>query len=447
MNKIYVGGGFSPQVIPLFDSYLISNRYRVFTNEDISEYFRGPVNYFDMRLFKIISYITVFWLYLFVSVPLTFFGYRSSRHLVRHFVHSYIDACNVRSKNIAGKIELIEKFEVLREIFNAILLSLYVKYFLGIDKVIMGHNVYGWRMFNACSNLMGTSVVLYANWNFHKFNFSKDTAWWDISDLSKYKALSNMVINEYFDKRITGNGVYEDSNNMYAKASRSRLDLPSNVIFLHIYRDSPFNVVDRGRIFRDYFDWIEQTIRIVSNSRENWSLRLHPSADRWGEDNKRITEHILQLNGSPSNIIIEESSDRSVYDLLSTRGRIVTFNGTIQIEALCFGIMPIVISDSMGARYVPENVLKPVSSKNYRDLLLMPKDAFNKEYNSDEHIEIGKRLLFYRECVANLKSKLNIPYLYRGDTTKQIGYSYNKACEARTKIEEYVHPMLKEHGI
>ena len=49
-------------------------------------------------------------------------------------------------------------------------------------------------------------------------------------------------------------------------------DILENVIMLHVFRDSPFTNLDRSRIFPDYYTWVVETLKIVENSKENWSL-------------------------------------------------------------------------------------------------------------------------------------------------------------------------------
>ena len=50
---------------------------------------------------------------------------------------------------------------------------------------------------------------------------------------------------------------------------------------LHIFKDSPFTNIDRNRIFADYYVWVLETLKIISQSKEKWVIRKHPSADRW----------------------------------------------------------------------------------------------------------------------------------------------------------------------
>ena len=38
---------------------------------------------------------------------------------------------------------------------------------------------------------------------------------------------------------------------------------------LHIFKDSPFTNIDRNRIFADYYVWVLETLKIISQSKEN----------------------------------------------------------------------------------------------------------------------------------------------------------------------------------
>ena len=58
-----------------------------------------------------------------------------------------------------------------------------------------------------------------------------------------------------------------------------------NVTYL---RDSPFTNIDRERIFSDYYTWVVETLKFLRKSKEKWIIRKHPSAERWGENQKKL---------------------------------------------------------------------------------------------------------------------------------------------------------------
>ena len=151
-----------------------------------------------------------------------------------------------------------------------------------------------------------------------------------------------------------------------------------NVILLHIFKDSPFNLIDTKRIFVDYIEWIVETLKIISFSKENWVLRVHPNFKRWGEDSSKIVDLIvnqkLHLKNLPSNIILEKPHLRSNLDLFKNVKRLVTFSGTSHLESACFGVKPIVISKTALGEYNKNAVFKPLNYKQYYDLLIKNND-------------------------------------------------------------------------
>ena len=114
---------------------------------------------------------------------------------------------------------------------------------------------------------------------------SYDTSWcllnaneWDYL----LKDYTKTFFSNFWLKRQSGISNYSDASNAYRHSENinSSIHVPSNVIFLHIFRDSPFNCIDNTRIFADYVDWILQTLSIIQYSQEDWLIKAHPSALR-----------------------------------------------------------------------------------------------------------------------------------------------------------------------
>ena len=117
---------------------------------------------------------------------------------------------------------------------------------------------------------------------------------------------------------------------------------------LHIFKDSPFENIDRDRIFSDYYNWVLETLKILKYSKENWVIRAHPSAQRWGENQKQIIFRMFKKvfgTHQPKNIKFEENLKSNIDQYRITK-RLVTFSGNSHLEAACFGIKPIVISNT-----------------------------------------------------------------------------------------------------
>ena len=175
-----------------------------------------------------------------------------------------------------------------------------------------------------------------------------------------------------------------------------------NIIFLHVFKDSPFASIDNTRIFFDYYHWIIETIKILKHSNEVWSLRTHPNCSPWGEDSLVVLNEIIKkhFNGIlPKNIKIDNkySSNLSVFNKMS---RCVTFSGTSSIESSCYGIKPIIISNNALSKINKEYVLKPKNILEYKKLLL--KKSSDKVFVQKKKIILDSKYLLY--CLYNVLS-------------------------------------------
>ena len=288
----------------------------------------------------------------------------------------------------------------------------------------LGHSVYSSRAL--ISELRGYNIKIFnqANFNIHRQLKFKDSSWSIIDNkiIEKFKHLiTSRKINQYFKKRILGKGYYEDSKiALIIKKNKINVNY-DNVILLHIFKDSPFNLIDTKRIFVDYVEWIAETLKIITLSKEKWVLRIHPNFKRWGENSFKITDLIVKqklcLKNLPSNIIIEKPHLRSNLELFKNVKRLITFSGTSHLESACFGVKPIVISKTTLGEYNKNAVFKPLNYNEYYDLLIKNNE---KKYFSlpDPIIKQAKLLLFIRENILSIKNDLNGLSLYRSDKNK-----------------------------
>ncbi len=227
----------------------------------------------------------------------------------------------------------------------------------------------------------------------------------------KYKKKN---IFKFWKLRMSGNLNDVD----YLKASKisknKKYKIPKNVVFLHVMKDSPFATIDKTRIFFDYYQWIIETIKILKDSNEMWSLRIHPNSYPWGENTYTVMKQMEKkyFNGKlPSNVIIDNkfASNLEVFENIS---RCVTFNGTASIEASCYGIKPIIISDNALSELDKNYVFKPRNIGQYKKLLLKQSDddCFIQKKNV---IEESKLLLFAIYNIFSFKRDLNVELLFR----------------------------------
>ena len=111
---------------------------------------------------------------------------------------------------------------------------------------------------------------------------------------------------------------------------------------LHIIRDSPYLALDKSRIFINYIDWINHTIKIISKSKEKWYFKVHPNSKSWGEDPKVLLNKLIK-NNKAKNITILENGNLKLMRNLS---KVVTFSGSVTYEAISLGIKPVIISNN-----------------------------------------------------------------------------------------------------
>lgn len=459
-NKIFLGGGF-PKFYHLMNQILIQyfdSNTEIYTDDlNVKDVFDRETYYIKDNLytvFKIVFYLIFFIPFLITIIPIILY-YKNKKFVTNNWfltqlLHSFWDISLVTMKNHYVKPPLINQFNALRTVFVSLYMSLFLK-INGINKIILGHSVYHSRVLMAFFRLFDCDIYNFANWNYHYQFKSIDNAWWYIDDLNTFNVSSKMA-NEYFIDKNQGKGKSaEDLDKNFENTSKkniikkSKINLPKNVIFLHIFKDSPFNVIDETRIFKDYFDWIENTLLIISSSTEKWSLRTHPSSDRWGEDQLSIINKILnkvqnKIGFKLKNIIIENSDQRTSLDLLKEAKKIISFNGTIHVESACYGLKPIIISKCMMSELGSNFVFKPSSIDEYRELILS--NDINFRLNANE-INISRKYLFVRENYLSFNSVLNALYLYRGDSLDKVDLAFNILKKSLSKNKKLIEINAK----
>lgn len=105
------------------------------------------------------------------------------------------------------------------------------------------------------------------------------------------------------------------------------------VIMAHCFSDSPHN---GGRfIYNDYFQWLEETLKIVKNlDNVNWILKPHPCRKFYGE--KGIVEELYHKYRSANLHWLPDEYSSKMVPLIADA--IVTVSGTGGIEYSCCGV-------------------------------------------------------------------------------------------------------------
>ena len=218
-----------------------------------------------------------------------------------------------------------------------------------------------------------------------------------------------------------------------------------NILMLHIFKDSPFNFIDRDRIFADYYHWVEKTLEILCESKETWIIRIHPNAKRWGENSEKIFNliyrRVVAKTGKKPNIIFDNKKISNI-QIFKTARKIVTFSGTPHIEAVCFGIKPIVISHVTLSVISEKLVLKPKSIKEYKSLILKNKNE--KIFKSKKNLgDFAKKILFIVENTLSFQKQLDLRIIYRSDSNKILNRNFDKSLNKLNTKSNYTRNLNK----
>lgn len=447
-KKIYVGGGFSEDqllwIFPIISNYFkdASNKI-IFLENKLSNNFKKNYlikkyldnftilpqkNLFLIKL-KTFRYFSVILKY-FPSI--FFFVFFVNRNLILkkrenwfkiQFYHSFWDTSLKSCKDGQLKPNIFNKFIAILRCYAALDLAKQI-FRSGVNYVFLGHTVYANRVLFAYLRSKNLKIFTQAAFNLHIQYKFKDNSWLNISK-EKFFFIKRLIkkdqINKYFIKRNIGKGNYYDSKNALKGIKKNTKLKNFNTLFLHVFRDSPYNAIDKNRIFVDYFDWIINTLKILKSSKEKWIIRCHPSYKRWGENQiitlKKIISYSLNTSTLPENIIIDEGLYSNLF-LIKNSNKIVTFNGSVQLESACFGKKAITIVSNfkqlgLGIDNCPKNF------ENYKKLLLINGEKYSKIFKLNfKQVLESKYLLYIIENIHYLKKDLNGTEIYKGDGKK-----------------------------
>lgn len=362
-----------------------------------------------------------FFLYLLLlpkSILLSFFWNKKNLQFLDwydyQFYHSIIDTYQSLSKD--GTIKP-NYFVLLKSVYLNLKKEKIAEYLSSknISAVITSHNVYTVKTFNSVFRKKKIPVFCQAVSNLYKQPEKKDENW-NILHNKKLrekllKKISYSVAQEYWTNKFLGKGDYYDSNLAYKKQKFNRNI--KNIVMLHIIRDSPYLALDKSRIFINYIDWINHTIKIISKSKEKWYFKVHPNSKSWGEDPKVLLNKLIK-NNKAKNITILDNGNLKLMRNLS---KVVTFSGSVTYEAISLGIKPVIISNNSICYYDKSTILKPKSLNEYEKILLS-KDCM-KFKTSKEQIKTAKKFIYINEKVMTLTKDLNSIPIYRTEKKKK----------------------------
>ena len=458
-NAVYVGGGFSQDqllwIIPIVcEKYKGTNinqiifekvpNSSVLKNKKIKKYLSEYeiINQKDLELFKnkYLKYLYVLILNFFKIIRYIFFINRNKILNQKNWFkcqlnHAFWDIC----------LKSIEDGNLEPSLKNKFFSILQCCYYLNFSKVLvknrvkevfLGHSVYHSRVMLAHFRLLkNIKIFTQAAFNIQRQKLNKDIAWHYISKKKLYLVKNNINKSEilkYFSKRKNGKGNYYDANFAYLNSDLKIKHSNFNTIFLHVFRDSPFNVIDNKRIFLDYFEWFKKTLEIIKDSDETWLVRLHPSHKRWGENQEKTLKSFFKKIKIKKNIILCNQKVSNNY-LIKNSNKILTFSGSVQLEAACFGKRVITIIPNY--RHLDIDLaITPKNFEHYKSLLLLKKKDFMKlSVLNKNQLLLSKYLLYIRENVHYLKKDLNGFEILKNDSSKIKNKNFKSMFETLNK--------------
>lgn len=288
------------------------------------------------------------------------------------------------------------------------------------DILIMGHMVYRSR---AClanlRKLKSLTILQHVGHYLYRLTSDKDLYYGENHIrrcLSSYFSGDSKLMlsaSTYWNHRTDTGGSNYDLTAIVSAYSKKLQEvsfepLAPNYIFLHVFRDSPFHSIDRHRLFIDYVDWIRHTLNIIRSTPTKWALKLHPSAKFWGENQYHIINKIIAGVELGDNILIDNRSIPSVA-ILNKLNKVITYNGTVALEAIALDLRPIIIQHGPWSDYLHEYCYLPNNLYEYKNLLLSESERgfrISRSFNSN-HSNIAKLILFAREKYYSLENVQN----------------------------------------
>ncbi len=374
--------------------------------------------YFKESVFSRLPRLFLFTLLFFFK---SFFAKKSLLNKENNWFNSQINHC-LWDTGIRNNKDSLEKIEIRSRIKSSLLIA---QKYLKTKKIIeaevaiafVQHVVYQYRA--SLALLRQKAKVIVQNKNvlvLQTKNKDYGFKYLDQKILKRSKKfISDGIIEKYWKNFLRGNSKYMEARNA-SRIKDKKKDILENVIMLHVFRDSPFTNLDRSRIFPDYYTWVVETLKIVQNSNENWSVRGHPSANRWGEDQDKIIEQIFKKhfnNKTPNNIKYEKNKNSNISQLKKSK-RIVTFSGNSHLEAACFGIKPIVISNTTLCDFDKNLCFQPKTLKEYKSLLTGKSSSEKFKLKKDE-IRFCKRVIFLIQCCINFGDDVSSFHVFKSD--------------------------------
>jgi hypothetical protein len=466
-DTIFVGGGFLnqqyPYLLPILFKYCEVNKIKNIIFETLPSEIFFKQKYFKSNLdkYKIVNLINIipylfknkyFRFFLFLPLAL-FFALTINRNKILKYKNSFFKlnlyhAIWDTTLNISNSY-LYPSF--LNKLFSAVkcIDSIYLSKVIkkkNINSIFLNHSVYFYRaMLAEFREDKNIKLFGQADFNIHRHEHTIDRnhAMLDKKYVNFFrKIIRSREIDFYWRNRALGKSAYELANHALIKIKKKhKLELPKNILMLHIFKDSSYAYLDKKRIFVDYADWLSFTLKEIAKTDETWGIKFHPIANRWGEDSVAIFNSFIKkyFKGKvPQNFILI-SNEFSNYELFSNCKKLVTFWGTSHIEAACFGLKPIIIRETQLSYYDKNLVNKPKDLEEYKNFLTTETKS---NILTKKQLKTAKFLIYLREKILNFAHDTGQHTIMRGDSSR---YKNKNLIKTTINVDKYKN-FLENNG-
>jgi hypothetical protein len=342
---------------------------------------------------------------------------RDFRYYLNHAIWDLAFSLSVDGELTPGITARLRAFARLKKIE---FVSIFMRRFSTDSVVFLGHNVYERRLLVTRMQQLQFTVFFHAGYCVARQDSDHDRLPIIPSKLLMElgrAVVKDSITEDFWIRRQQGETINTSTiEALSIKSNRSLLKSFDSVIFLPVFRDSPFALIDPNRVFSDYIDWLKFTLQVLHGSDQSVLLKPHPSRRRWGEDSQKFIDKIFrELNLEQARASIEYSEKSIEYhQIFKSVRKVITFRGTVHLEAACHGIKPIVVSDCLLTQTSNDLAFKPLSIHAYEHLLRDTNDGNFKL--SDEQSKRARRLFFYREELIPFIRDVDGTLFLRGDS-------------------------------
>lgn len=172
------------------------------------------------------------------------------------------------------------------------------------------------------------------------------------------------------------------------------------IVALMAHGFSDANHAAKRTLFRDYFEWLEETLKYCSTANDEniYLVKAHPVSEKYGET--QIFQELVDKYQDGVKILLCPKSINTI-TVLRNCDLITTVRGTAALEAVYFGTSALIAGDAEFSDFSFIN--SPLTKEDYFNCL--SNIDLNKKIVKEDSVLAGKALYFYKASL-NIKSKV-----------------------------------------